>query len=411
MDNSKQILLISYTFPPYPGIGGRRWAKFSKYLTQLGYDVHVIYASNGTGDISLWLDDIIDNKNIKLYPIKSRYPASLIMQPKTNWQKLNYRFSLFIVKLTSKGTPYDRGWFWNKAMLRKSEKIIETNKIKNVIVSSAPFSNSYYALDLKIKFPDLNLVVDFRDPWTWGDGYGFSILNPKRIKHEVMMEASVIEFSDKVFVPSIEMKNHIILNYPKFINKIILLPHGFDEDEITRMPKKPSQKLRLVLYGTLYSKLDSVFENISLFIKKAQNKISLDIYSSTSTYKNVFETYGLIGNGVNYYSQILPKYLFEKFDEYDYVLIVQPDFAKDFITTKIYEIIYSGTPTLLISKEGKLLKFISENKLGLCFTPDNFSEKINSVFEHPTGAFNIKQFKIDDCSFKFITSDLAKHLK
>lgn len=411
MGNPKQILLISYTFPPYPGIGGRRWAKFSKYLTQLGYYVHVIYASNDTGDKSLWLEDIIDNKNIKLYPIKSRYPASLIMQPKTIWQKFNYRFSLFIVKLTSKGTPYDRAWFWNKAMLRKSEKIIETHKIKNVIVSSAPFSNSYSALELKIKFPDLNLLVDFRDPWTWGGGYGFSILKPKRITHEAMMEASVIEFSDKIFVPSIEMKNHIILNYPKFINKIILLPHGFDEDEITRMPKKSSKKLRLVLYGTLYSNLDTIFENISLFIKNAQNKISLDIYSSNSTYKNVFETHELIGNSVNYYTPILPKYLFEKFNEYDYVLIIQPDFAKDFITTKIYEIIYSGTPILLVSNEGELSKFISKNELGLCFTPDNFSEKVNSVFEYPTSAFKIKQFKIDDCSFKFITSGLMKFLK
>ena len=52
---SKQhILLISYTFPPHPGIGGRRWAKFSKYLSKLNYIVHVIHVANPFDEDSLW---------------------------------------------------------------------------------------------------------------------------------------------------------------------------------------------------------------------------------------------------------------------------------------------------------------------------------------------------------------------
>ncbi|MCF8422793.1 MAG: hypothetical protein K9H41_00470 [Bacteroidia bacterium] len=411
MDNSKQILLISYTFPPSAGIGGRRWAKFAKYLSRLGYYVHVIYAPINTADKSLWIDDIIDNENIKLYPVKSSYPSILLLKPETIFQKINYRISLSLIKLTSKGTPYDRAWLWNKSMLRKAEYIIDFYKIKNVAVSCAPFSCAYYSLELKKKYNDLNLLVDFRDPWTWGQGYGFNNLSAKRLNYEKMMEGAVVKFSDKFFVPSIEMKKHLVVNYPAFEDKIFQLPHGFDEDEIIPQQKNYSKKLRLVLYGTLYNNLGPIFENLANFINNTNHKISLDIYSTTFTYKNTFKANQLLGNDVNYYKPISPKLLFKKFNEYDYALIIQPDFAKDFITTKIYEIIYSATPILLIANEGELSKFICNNNLGLFYTPNNLSKNLNSIFKYDASAFKLNQFKWEKFSFKLICSIIIKLLK
>ena len=53
MNNLKHVLLISYSYPPYPGIGGRRWAKFSKYLSRLGFVIHVIDNISLLGSVSL----------------------------------------------------------------------------------------------------------------------------------------------------------------------------------------------------------------------------------------------------------------------------------------------------------------------------------------------------------------------
>lgn len=408
----KNILIISYTFPPSSGIGGRRWAKFSKYLTRLGYCVHIIYAPGNTSDKSLWFDDVVDNENIKLYPVKSYYPASLLIKPKTIWQKLQYRFSLFIVKLTSKGTPYDRAWLWNRSMLRKAEQIIEINKIKNVIVSCAPFSNSYSVLKLKIKFSDLNLCVDFRDPWTWGSGYGFVTLEQKKIDFEKIKEKEVIENFDHILIPSIEMKNYLDSTYSEISYKTHILSHGFDKDEITQKPKIHSNVTKLMLYGTLYSNLEEVFEKISLFISGSNKKASLDIYSSETTYKEIFQSRKLIDISVNYYDQMLPKDLFDKMNFYDYVLIIQPFYAKDFITTKIYEIIYSHTPIILISNKGKLFDFILDNNLGICFSPEDLKEEnLKNIFLINPKKFAMNQFPIENYSFEFITSKLISYFK
>ncbi len=409
--NSNHILLISYTFPPYPGIGGRRWAKFSKHLSRLGYTIHVIHANNPFKEESLWLDDVRNDPNIHMYELNSSYPTVLLTQPKTIYDKINYKLSLLKVKFLTKGTPYDRAVFWKKSMLALCEQLIKTNGIKNVLVSCAPFSCAYYALQLKENFNNLNLITDLRDPWTWGKGYGFSFLSKKRLLFEKQMEKEVIEKTNYVLVPSIEMKYHIGLAYPKFSDKIVEFPHAFDDEEITIKEKEKSDKVRLMFYGTIYNNLDLAFENISEAIVKSSSTITLDIYSPTNSYENLFEQKKLLNNTVIYYKPMLPKLLFEKMSNYDYVLIVQPDYAKDFITTKIYEIIYSITPIILVSNEGKLSDFISSNGLGLWFTPNQLIEGFRTLGNINPEIFKTKQFPIENYSFKFIISNLVNYFK
>ncbi|MEO6903355.1 MAG: hypothetical protein ABI315_09390 [Bacteroidia bacterium] len=409
--DSKHILLISYTFPPYPGIGGRRWAKFSKYLSRLGYTVHVIHAKNPFKEQSLWVEDIENEKNIKKYELNSLYPKVLLTQPKSILQKLNYKISLLIVRLLSKGTLYDKGIFWRQKMLNTSTTLIKKYDITNVIVNCAPFSTAYYALSLKKKFKNLNLIVDFRDPWTWGSGYGFSTIKGKRKEFEERMEQQVIKNFNTVLVPDIEMKIYLSQKYKSLSHKIYLLSHGFDEDEIVRRKKIPNTTIKLLYYGTLYAGMNSIFSKIATVLSDKNKGISLDIYSNENTYKNLFVEKEYTSDLVQYYAPLLPKELFYKIKFYDYVLIIQPDYAKDFITTKIYEIIFSETPILLISKTGKLSEFIIENKLGLHFTPDNILDHLGMIISYDNNNFRTSTFSVKSYSFKSLTDDLLKYLK
>jgi glycosyltransferase involved in cell wall biosynthesis len=377
----ENLLLISYTFPPYPGIGGRRWAKFAKYLSKLGYQVHVVHAKNPFKEESLWLADVRKEPNIHTYELAPLYPKVLLTQPKTIAEKLNYRLSLLKVKLFSKGTPYDRGIFWKQPMLRLSRQLIEKHHISNIVVSCAPFSCAYYALELKKENKDLNLIIDLRDPWTWGKGYGYAGLASQRLKHEQMMEKAVVEQADMIFVPVDVMQRHLKSVYKEHSNKIALLPHGFDKEEIKPKTSTSSASIRIVFYGSLYEGIGEYFNVISDAIKNSKNVV-LDIYSDSERYSAVFERNGLLKKTVFYHKSIPSDELFNELKTATYVLVIHPDYGVDNISTKFYEIIYSRTPILYVSKPGTTSKFVEDNRVGYFLELDSLESKLKSIFEN-----------------------------
>lgn len=407
----KHLLLISFTFPPSPGIGGRRWAKFAKYLTRLGYTIHVIYAENQSIlKESNYIKDVTSNPNIKIYPFKPFYPAILNIAPKTILEKLQYNFWAKTLPFFVKGYVYDKAIFSENRIVSLAEEIIKTNQIKNVIATGAPFRINYYSTKIKDKFPEINLINDFRDPWMWGHSYSYNDLNDRDKKHELSMQQAVINKSDSITVPVHEMQKYLMEENREFASKIKLLTHAFDTDEIMKKPKKGSEKVRILFYGTLYPYLNSVIEKLALVIKKHERNIELDIFSTSEIYKEIFAGKKLLEQTVRYHSHLPPEQLFEKMDNYDYVLIIQPDYAKDYITTKIYEIIYSGTPIILIARKGNLSDFISEYKLGICFTVEDLIEKFDLLFNVELKKFS-SDFPINNYSYECVTSKLVSYFK
>lgn len=406
--DKQHILLISHTFPPYPGIGGRRWAKFAKYLSQLNYIVHVIHVANPFDEKSLWLGDIINNEKIKRYEIKSRYPKILLEEPRTFFEKVNYKLSLYRVKLTTKGTPYDRSVFCEEEICERSKSLIEKWGIKNVIVSCAPFSSAYYSILLKEELKHLNFLLDLRDPWTWGSAYGFDQLNASRLAFEKKKEKMVLTQFDTVFVPNGEMKKELNVLYKNaFDHKIHILPHAYDEDELVKNVRVKSQQIKMLFYGNLYDGLEDVFRKLAVFLSSKKD-IYLDIYSSSKAYESIFRSEDILSTKVTYNDSKLPKELFKAMADYDCVLIVQPDYAKDFITTKIYEIIFTGIPIVLISKSGKLSEFVLTNKLGLWYNSEaDLSDIDLSIIDN----FRNPDFDIQDHSFRNATENLTTFLK
>ena len=407
--SSKNILLISFTFPPYPGIGGRRWAKFAKYLAKQGYIIHVICSKNPFNEKSLWWDDI-KHDNIKVYELASSYPLVLTQQPQTILEKVKYHLALLKVNLFSKGTPYDKSIFWNKNMLEKSEELVSKHSIKNVIVSCAPFSSSYHVLQLKEKFQKLNLIVDFRDPWTWGTGYGFSVLEEKRLNHEKHMEREVIKKVDLVLVPVDIMKSHLKNNYSNYSSKIKLLPHAFDKDEILLKSKVGNDKIiKIIFFGSLYKGIEEYIIELAKQLVRFNGRLELIIYSDSKAYIEIFEKYELINSTVFYKNPLPTKALFTEISSANYVLLIHPNYGIDNISTKFYEIIYSQTPILYIGGKGITSSFLEDNKVGYTFDLEtikiNFSNIISGELPY---TYNLN-FQINEFSFENQTHHLAEY--
>ncbi len=377
MGNLKHILLVSYVFPPYYGIGGRRWAKHASELTKLGYTVHVICAKNPFDEKSLWWDLVKNNTNIKIYQLPRMYPKVLVKFDHTFFQKILYKLWILILPFLTKGSYLDRTIFWKRIMLKKAKKIILENQINHVICTGAPFGVMYQITELRKWFHNIFILNDLRDPWTWGPNWGFPNLEPKRMAYELDLEAKAVEHSDVFSVPSLDMKLYLTNQYPAFKDKFVHIPHFFDPGESVVLPKLKSGKIRLVMYGNIYHNIEEYIERTAHLMSKYKNQIILDIYTDKQYHKKTFDKYG--ADNVTFYNQIPGSELFHKFQNYDYVLLFNPSYNVNNISTKFYEIISTKTPIILFCEDGLGPKFLTQNKLGLhtdLNSVNNFFDKL-----------------------------------
>lgn len=377
--SSKNILLISYVFPPYYGIGGRRWAKHASELTKLGYTIHVICAKNPFKEKSLWTDIVINNPNIIVHQISSMFPNVLVMFNHNFFQKLLYKFWIKILPFLTKGSYLDRTIFWKRKMLNKAKQLIIEHKIKHVICSGAPFGAMYQTTLLKKWFNDLFVMNDFRDPWTWGPNWGFPDLEAKRMEYESFLEYKTIEDSDIISVPTLEMKTYMDKKYPGYSHKIKIIHHFFDKSEITVSEKTKSSKIRLILYGNIYHHIPYLIEEAANVLAKFKDKITLDIYTDKIQHKKTFDKHN--ATNVTFHEQLPAPELFKLFKNYDYVFLMVPSVGVDHISTKFYEIIHSKTPFFIFCKYGLGPKFILDNNLGIHAEINNLENVFNELIE------------------------------
>lgn len=405
---NKHILLIAYVFPPYHGIGGRRWARHAEYLAKKGFIIHVICAKNPFEKISLWYNNINSNPNIILYKLPARFPKVMVNFKHNFIQKIVYKFWNLVMPFCTKGNYLDRSVFWKNVLLKKAGKIITEHQIESVICTGGPFSVLYYATLLKQQFPKLFLLSDWRDPWTWAPHWGYGSLSEDRMKVEKHMEKCALEGADIVTVPTESMVQSITSMYPEYKNKIKLLPHFFDMEEIAILPKSKSNKIRMVYYGTVYINTNSCFEELSKFLAEHENQFQLDFYSENPSCKAIFTKNNC--KNVNFLDVIPAKKLFARFSDYDFVLLVHPEYGKDNVSTKFYEIIYSQTPIILISKTGLASAFILQNKLGFHAEPGTIGILLNEIYLLKDQWGYHSSFDVSPYSLSTIADKIAKML-
>jgi hypothetical protein len=199
------VVIVSFTFPPYGGIGGRRWAKFSKYLFREGLDLRVIAAKRDLNTQSDWTGDIKEYSG-RIEYLEDFYPKILSRLPKNIFEKLQYKLALQFVKLICrKGNYYDPSLFFNRRAKKRVEQLIQAGARK-VIITCAPFRTAYELLKLKMQYPKVEFLIDFRDPWVNNKShYGLYNMPIRRQVQEAEMEKNAIATADKVFSVSFNL--------------------------------------------------------------------------------------------------------------------------------------------------------------------------------------------------------------
>jgi hypothetical protein len=416
----KDVLVICYSFPPNPGVGGRRWAKFAKYLSKKDYRVHVVSNFNTTSAVSEWIGDV-KAPNIINYPQHVFYPGVYISNPKTLIEKLQYRFWLFFFKAVSKGGLYDRSFFWKKTILSRVKKIIIENNIKNVVVSGPPFRLFYFMAILKKELKNINLIIDFRDPWTDNTSFlGFDSLSEKRMAYEKMMEQEAVAQANHVISANDYLTQIFKGKYPASAQKFSTIINGYDSDEnpVSAKSDTKSGRITFVLAGTLYPDLEYLFVPFLNYLKdlKTNNpalfgRLSFDFYGKVDgkleklIKQHQMECFHLHG----FQKLALVK---QKLADADYcMLFTAPNHASNF-NTKFYECISIKKPIVHFSNNGAISRFLIENHLGYAIRPGTLKEDMDKLLmeaESKEMLFN-ENFNAQIFNVEFLTAEFEKLL-
>lgn len=405
MTPPKHILLVSYVFPPYYGIGGRRWARHASELTKMGYTVHVICAKNPFDEKSLWWNLVKDNPHIRIYELPRMYPKVLVKFEHHLFQKILYKFWVTLLPFLTKGSPLDRTIFWKSVMLRKAKKLIIKHQINHVICSGGPFGAMYQVTELRKWFNNLFILNDLRDPWTWGPNWGFPNLEPKRKAYELSLESKAIENADLFSVPSLDMSIYLKNKYPQFKEKFIHLPHFFDPEEAIPQPKSSSDKIRLVMYGNIYHNIHDYVVRLAELMHQYREAFTLDIYTDKQHHKQTFVERQ--ADNVRFFDQMDARELFKKFADYDYVLLFNPSYNINNISTKFYEIISTKTPIILFCEKGLGSDFLVTNHLGLHADLTNIAELLEKLADRSIHFHYNRDYDISHFSLEAVTRSVS----
>jgi len=214
----KQVLIITYYWPPAGGGGVMRWLKMSKYLPDWGWQPVICTPENPD-------PSVIDESLLQEVPPEAEILKVPIWEPYDLYRKLTgkpktAKFKAGHISEASKGSWKDklavfiRGnflipdprVFWVNPAYRFLKKYLKEHPVDLIISTGPPHSMHLVALKLKKSFPSVPWLADFRDPWTEIDFYHQLKLTwlADRLHHR--LEKKVLTSADVVTVVSPDIK-------------------------------------------------------------------------------------------------------------------------------------------------------------------------------------------------------------
>lgn len=392
----KKVLIISYLFNPSKEIGSRRWSKIAKKFLENGIQVDVL-----TSTISKQEDGI--NRQY----FKPLFPRVLLKQSLTFMDKVLYKISLFFLSLL-KGTPYDRSILSGKFIAQKARKLLKEKEYDSVIVSVAPFNMAFEIVKIIKEFPNTKFIVDFRDPWTWDSNYGMDIISNKKRKLEEYKERKVSDEFGLIIVPSEFMNVYFSQKYNK---EALVLPHFYDfQSKGNKRPNHVPEGISLIYGGTVYEESisDVIDFNTKMVNEGGKCEVNYSIFSANLSIKPLTKNNNF---SFEMRGRVEENKLFKEIRNSDYYLAFYPERYKNFISSKIYEIVALRTPIILVSENGELSNFIENNNLGLFYNISDIDElveglKSNSLNLKYNSSYPIEQFSLSNVVQDLITNHL-----
>jgi glycosyltransferase involved in cell wall biosynthesis len=372
----KNVLIITYYWPPSGGSGVQRWLKFVKYLPENGYTPYVFTPQNPSFDLKdeSLLKDVPNEAEVIHFPIWEPYQlfhkASKIAggndsvksgnlistQKKSFFQRVStwVRGNMIIP---------DPRVFWVRPSVKFLEDFVKDKKIRMIITTGPPHSVHLIGLKLKKKNPSLKWIADFRDPWsTWGllDSLGTGKI--ARSIHRYL-EKRVLYKADKI----VTITPFYVKKFSELSGrKVDLLTNGFDEDDFTTLTVSKTERFVIRHVGIVNEKCDPRPFMLAVKSLMASNaefaaRVSIDFIGDVHHEFKTFVLSDSLLNGVTIFTPPVPhKSLITYYGSSSLLLLILTGYrdAEGYMPGKLFEYIATGLPVLGVGPENGDAAFV-----------------------------------------------------
>lgn len=358
---SLNVLLVTYSFPPAGGVGVLRATSLARYLPSAGIRLDVLTTRNAAAvgtDLTLLRNipaEVTVHRSLTFdlpFSMRKRFKRLVSNSGKrVTASRTSNDAPNFIKSLLQDLLLPDPQVAWLPIAFRKACKIIVDRKIQLVLITVPPFSCSLLVQQLRRRFPDLPLIIDFRDEWLSTTINLVSFSNRARAQRVARKaEASAIATSTAVVAVTESARREIRTRYPEESEeKFRLIPNGFDSAVSPRMsgPQYSSRdnKILVTFVGTLYRSTDPtpVIHAIQRLPEdlKTRLKIRFIGYIEDPLYREALLS---LGRTVELVGFIAHNEATKALLETDYVLLITHDRIN--VPAKFYDYIGSGRPIL-----------------------------------------------------------------
>lgn len=244
------VLVFAYYFPPMGLSGVQRVSKFVKYLPEFGWRPHVIT----TGPTAYYAHDTslldeLEGRDIVIHRTSGLDPNSIlkgkgtVKMPRECVRKImrNVSDTIFLPD-NKKG--------WAKQALTVARELVKQHTFDAIFVSGPPFSSMMAAATLSEE-TSIPLVVDYRDLW-YGNQFHFYPTPWHAHRHQTL-EHDVLTHASRITVTNRKLKERLIATYNHLIfEDVVIIPHGYDSDDIPAIVPRRSGPFRLTYAGIFY---------------------------------------------------------------------------------------------------------------------------------------------------------------
>lgn len=419
----KNVLIISYRFPPRSTVGAQRMGGLARHLPKYGWQPIILTAKLPKApspievlplnlkvvqtryfDLIAMLKGIAGfRKNVGLYQ------QLRVNKPRYGSQEPLCSKFIFLTKSFLAFPDPEIGWY-NYAVI-EGEKVLKQYKIGAIISSSSPATSHLIAKKLKVKY-QVPWIADLRDLWTQHHYYRYGRF---RFLLERWLEKRTLSHADALVTVSKPLAHKLeSLHVDKPIYSI---PNGFEPDEFEKKEDALTDKFTITYTGGLYDgKQDPIllFQVLAKLIEENRlnpSKLQIRFYGPLQLWLiQLIKQYNL--NQVVKVSDRIPRDEVLKRQKESTILLLlnwnDPD-EMGVYTSKVFEYLGAQRPILALGGPGGVVKeLLNETKAGINVSNAQMLKKLlisyyNEYMRTGTVVYKGLKSKIDKYTYQAMT--------